>query len=84
MVITASMRERNYPKGVSNRQINKFTLGIVLREYTVFMIVQRGQDSPHNNDHILLPSSVKMPGSAGKKALGGIDGSRIDMGLLTS
>jgi hypothetical protein len=25
-----------------------------------------------------------MPGSAGKKALGGIDGSSIDMGLLAS
>jgi len=49
----------------------------------VFIIVQ-GHDSPHNNDHILLASSVKTPGSARKKTLGGIDGSSTDMGLLTS
>ena len=50
----------------------------------MFIIVQGGHDSPHNNDHILLASSVKIPGSAGKNALGGIDGSSKDMGLLTS
>ena len=84
IVITTSIRDHNFPKA-SDQQIDKmFTLGIVLKEYTVFIIVQGGHDSPHNNDHILLASSVKIPGSAGKNALGGIDGSSKDMGLLTS
>ena len=42
-------------------------------------MIQGGHDIPHN-DHILA-LSVKMSGAAGKKALGGIDGSSTDMGM---